>query len=293
MANFDTITKTQARTHPMDFVNLCFKFEQQDVTFLEIITPEQPTVEMHQADILIKVQLSGKEVLVHFEFQTTDSYDPEMSLRMAGYIVRAAETYRLPVYSSVIYLRPDAGRNDPGHYVQDITQHRIFIEYQVLRLIEMDGKQILDAKPAGLIPFTPLMQHPTDISAEDWLRLCVQTADTVEVPNKPAYLGSLAILSDLAYEPETISNIILEETMQQPSIVEYWAKEAHLQGARKTAREDILEVLALRLQPDTAESFKPTLEAIDDLQRLKQLHRAAVLADTLEDFRQALEANQN
>ena len=113
------------------------------------------------------------------------------------------------------------------------------------------------------------------------------------MPNKPAYLGSLAILSDLVYEPETISNIILEETMQQPSIVEYWAKEAHLQGARKTAREDILEALSLRLQPDTAVGFKPTLEAIDDLQRLKHLHRAAVLADTLEDFTQALEANQN
>ncbi len=293
MANFDTISKTQARTHPMDFVNLCFKFEQQDVTFLDIITPEQPTLEMHQADMLIKVELNGKEALVHFEFQTTDSYDPEMALRMAGYIIRTVETYRLPMYSNVIYLRPNAGRNDPGHYVQDITTHRIFIEYQVLRLIEMDGEKILDAKPTGLIPFTPLMKHPADVSAEDWLRRCVQAADSVGVPNKPAYLGSLAILSDLVYEPETISNIILEETMHRPSIVEYLAEEAHLQGARKTAREDILEALALRLQPNTAEIFKPTLEGIDDLQRLKQLHRAAVLADTLEDFTQVLEANQN
>ena len=195
---------------------------------------------------------------------------------MAGYIVRTVETHRLPVYSSVIYLRPDAGRNDPGHYVQDITRHRIFIEYQVLRLIEMDGEQILDAKPAGLIPFTPLMKPPPDVSAEEWLRRCVQTADTVEVPNKPGYLGSLAVLSDLVYEPETILNIILEETMHRPSIVEYLAEEAHQQGARKTAREDILEALALRLQSNTAEAFKPTLEGIDDLQYLKQLHRAAV-----------------
>ena len=38
--------------------------------------------------MVIKVKLNGKEVLVHFEFQTTDSYVPEMSLRMAGYIIR-------------------------------------------------------------------------------------------------------------------------------------------------------------------------------------------------------------
>lgn len=301
MANFDTITKTQARTHPMDFVNLCFKFEQRDVAFLEIITPEQPTVEMHQADMLIKVRLNGKEVLIHFEFQTTDSSEPEMALRMAGYIIRTIETYRLPVYSSVIYLRPDAGRRDPGHYVQDIAGHQIFIEYQVLRLIEMDGKPILNAKPAGLIPFTPLMKRPAAVSAEDWLRRCVQTADSIDVPNKPAYLGSLAILGNLVYEPETILNIILEETMQQPSIIKYFAEEAHQQGvqqgvqqgAREKAREDILEALALRLQPDTAETFKPTLDAIEDLQRLKALHRAAVMADTLEDFTQVLGSNQD
>ena len=79
--------------------------------------------------------------------------------------------------------------------------------------------------------------------------------------------------------------------MQQPSIVEYLAEEAHQQGARKIAREDILEVLELRLQIDPTETFKPTLDAIEDLQRLRQLLRAAALADTLEDFTQALESN--
>ena len=295
MAIFDTITKTQAQIHPMDFVNYCLNFEQDDVTFVELITPEQPTVEMPQADIVIKVRLNGQEILAHFEFQTTDSYDPGMALRMAGYIIRLLETYRLPVYSSVIYLRPDAGRRDPGVYEQRITGHQVFIEYQVFRLIEMDGQQILDAKPAGLLPFTPLMKRPVDVDAEEWLRRCVQTADSVDIPNKPAYLGTLAVLGNLVYESEMISHIIEEETMHQPTIIEYWTEkataEARQQGIRERALEDILEVLALRLQPDAARTFKPALEAIDDLQRLKQLFRAAILADSLEDFQQALESN--
>ena len=295
MADFDTISKTHARAHPMDFVNHCLNFEQDDVTFVQLITPEQPTIEMHQADMLIEVELNGEKVLIHFEFQTTDSYDPEMALRMAGYIIRTVETYRLPVYSSVIYLRPDAGRRDPGHYLQNITKYRIFIEYQVLRLIEIDGEPILDAKPVGLIPFTPLMKHPASMSSEEWLRRCVQTADSIDVPNKPAYLGSLAVLGNLIYESELISNIIQEETMQQPNIIEYWtekaAAEAHQQGVKERALEDILEALELRLQPDTARTFKPILEAINDSQRLKQLHRAAILAESAEDFQRALEAN--
>ena len=273
MAIFDTVTKEQARTHPMDFVNLCLEFGQNDATFVEIITPEQPTVEIHQADIIVKVQLNSKEVLTHFEFQTTDSYDPEMSLRMAGYIIRLIETYRLPVYSSVIYLRPEAGSRDAGFYEQDVAGHRVFIEYKVVRLIEMDGQIILDAKPAGLLPFTPLMKRPENMDADDWLRRCVQTADSVDIPNKPKYLGILAVLGNLVYEAETISNIILEETMHHPSIIEYWtekaAAEAHQQGMRESTREKILEALELRLQPGTAHTFKPILERIDDLQHLK------------------------
>ncbi len=83
--------------------------------------------------------------------------------------------------------------------------------------------------------------------------------------------------------------------MNQPSIIEYWTEkataEARQQSARKSTLENIFEVLELRLQPDAAQTFKPALDAIDDVQRLKQLHRAAILAENVEDFRQALEAN--
>lgn len=296
MASFDTASKKQIETNPQDFVNLCFKFGLPNITGLEIVTPEQPTVEMHQADTLIKVLRDGQEILVHFEFQTTDSYDPEMPLRMAGYIIRAIEAYRLPVYSNVIYLRPDAGNNDPGKFEQNLEGHNISIEYQVFRLIEMDGQEILDLKPVGLIPFTPLMKPPVGMNEEEWLRSCVQTADGIDVPNKPEYLGSLAVLGNLIYDAQTILKIISEETMQQSSIAEYLAPEAHEQGVqqgiqqglRESARKHILEALTLRLQPDVAETFKSTLEAIDDLQHLDQLHRAAILAESSEDFTQAL-----
>ncbi len=79
--------------------------------------------------------------------------------------------------------------------------------------------------------------------------------------------------------------------MQQPSIIEYWTKQARQQSALESTRKHIFEVLALRLQPDTAHTFKPALDAIDDLQHLEQLHRAAILAENVEDFRRALEAN--
>ena len=89
--------------------------------------------------------------------------------------------------------------------------------------------------------------------------------------------------------------------MQQSSIAEYLAPEAHeqgiqqgiQQGAQETTRKHILEALTLRLQPETAQTFKPTLEAIDDLQRLEQLFRVAMQTETPEDFKRALSENDN
>jgi hypothetical protein len=125
--------------------------------------------------------------------------------------------------------------------------------------------------------------------------LCVQTADSLDVPNKGEYLTELAILSGLVYEPQTIRNIISEETIYESSIVQYFTERAtqqgHQAGVRERAIEDILEVLALRFQSDVAQTLKLPLEALDDLQHLKQLHRAAILADTLEDFQQVLAEN--
>ena len=129
---------------------------------------------------------------------------------MAGYIVRLIETYGLEVYSNVIYLRPDAGRRDPGQFVQNIAGHEVLTRYKVFRLIEIDGQSILETKPMGLLPFTPLMKRPKEVSAEAWLRRCVQTADSVNVENKTAYLGTLAVLGSLVYEPETIVRRIVQ-----------------------------------------------------------------------------------
>ena len=79
--------------------------------------------------------------------------------------------------------------------------------------------------------------------------------------------------------------------MQQSSIAEYLAPQAREQGAQETIRENILEILAFRLQPEVAETFKSSLDSIDDLQRLKQLFRTAMRVETPEDFTQALNGN--
>ena len=65
------------------------------------------------------------------------------------------------------------------------------------------------------------------------------------------------------------------------------------QGARETTIESILLFLDARFQANTAQTLKPTLETIDDLQRLKQLLRDATQVQTLDAFIANLRTNGN
>ena len=292
MAEFDTIAKHLIHAYSADFARL--SLQRDDLEVLNVIDTEQPTVKAHRADSLILVCIGGdEEALVHHEFQTTDSKQP-MPLRMAGYIGRGIEQHGLPIYSSVIYLRPDAGRNDPGHYIQERHGFRVLVQYQVIRLSELDGQRILDGRPVGLLPFAPLMQPPAGMDAEAWLRQCVNRAQQVPMDEslKANYLADLAILSGLVYNLETITTVIEEETMYESSVVQYFTEKAIEQGIEQGIQESIQEVLALRFQPEDTHQLASRIGLIDDVQRLKQLHRAAIQVPSLEAFRHLLDADE-
>ena len=65
------------------------------------------------------------------------------------------------------------------------------------------------------------------------------------------------------------------------------------QGAKETTIESILLFLDTRFEANTAETLKPTLEAIEDLQRLKRLLREATRTQSLEAFTRTLTNNGN
>ena len=194
MAEFDTIAKHLIHTYPRDFAR--FALQQDDVEVLGVVDTEQPTVEAHRTDSLIRVQVGGEEALVHHEFQTTDS-SPPMPQRMASYIGHGIGQYGLPIYSNVIYLRPDAGRTDPGHYLQERHGYRVLVQG-------------------------------------------------------------------------------IEQGIER--------------GGRERAIEDLLDVLAIRFALAASDPLADRIGAIDDVQRLKQLFRAAVQVPSLEAFRHLLDA---
>ena len=71
MADFDIASKHLMQHYSGDFAR--FVLGRDDVEDVEVLNPGQRTVKARQADSLLQVQLGGEKVLVHTEFQTTDS----------------------------------------------------------------------------------------------------------------------------------------------------------------------------------------------------------------------------
>lgn len=93
---FDIVTKDVIRTFPEDVLQ--FIMDRTDIQFLEHLETEFTNVETREMDSLTKVLLNGEPVLVHCEFQTSDSTNLDMTRRNVGYIGRCYERYGLPIF---------------------------------------------------------------------------------------------------------------------------------------------------------------------------------------------------
>ncbi len=80
--------------------------------------------------------------------------------------------------------------------------------------------------------------------------------------------------SEVAIMVETTADLLIEQGIQQ--------------GARQTNIENTIAILSARFPNNDANALKPTLEAIDDLNRLKQLNLHASLANSFHQFQQQL-----
>ena len=290
---YDTVAKNVIRGDPNDLIR--FSLDTQDAEVIRVLETEQPTVNWYRADSFLHAKVRGKEVIVHLELQTHDSRQIPMPRRVAGYVGLGIRTFGMPIYSHVIYFHPDAGLNDPGEYVQDGPGYEITIKYKVIRLCEIEGQDILDAKLKGLIPFAPLMKPPEEVGSKEWLRHCVEVAETIpmDMADKPNYLASMAILCNVIFNFDDIREIIPEEILMQSDVVQYFKKlgieQGIEQGARESIIEGILEALEVRFSAKDVEKLKPMLESVETLQRLKQLRREVLRTYSLETFAQVLE----
>ena len=270
-----------------------FVLNVPDVEVLADLDTEQQVVRAFRTDITKRIRCDTHEAVLHIELQLRDSTEKPMWARNAHYHGYLVGEHQMPVYSNVIYFHPNAGRNDPGSYTYSWNGYDYRLSYKVIRLIEIEGKAILEAQMPGLLPFTPLMKPPDNMPFERWVQQCIDAtvATSVESPTKGNLLYGLSVFGGLIYD-QSLFERIPEELMQESSVWQHqrekFIAEGITQGAKEATLKNLLTVLNAKFHAEAVRALTPALENIDDLQRLEALHLTAVNVENLEAFTEKL-----
>ena len=291
---FDELIKYLMQLSAKEFVRLgC---DTDDFEVLDQLDTELQTIKVHRTDMAFKVRLDGEEVLLHIEAQTEDSRDKPMPLRVLAYASALMLRYELPVYSVVLYLSPNAGRTDTGHYSYGNEKFNLQHTYQVIRLADLEGETFLNASSIGLLPFTPLMKPATGMSTEEWVQKCIETtkAAPVDSQTRATLLLSLSIFGSLAHDSLIFQTAILEATMRESPfyqllvesiekrISERVLEQGIEQGKIQEKHDSLIRLLQKRIG-DVSDTVIHQIRAIQNTSDLDVLFDQAVEANSLKD----------
>ena len=305
MPYYDAIFKHIGVEFSQDLVELVLN--TSDVEVISRLSTEQATVRMHHSDMTYHVRFPDEEAILHIEAQTDDSTHKPMPLRMLAYSSFLALEYEKNVYSTVLYFRPPAGQRDPGFYRYGNPQRGGgFFQYNVIRIYELEGEMFLNPNAVGVLPFTALMKPPADMTSKTWVEKCIQTIQTVDVDRemRGTLLFALSLFGSFVNPDEYFQDPLLEAIMQESPFYELVIqrgiergieqgdergyKRGVKQGARQICIEITLATLKERFPNDDVDPLIPRLEAIADINQLKQVNLNASLADSFLEFQKAL-----
>ena len=282
--DYDNMGKSLWTDHAIDLSR--FVLGEEDVEVVEDLDTEQQTIIARQTDITKRIRVNNQEAILHVELQLRDSTDKPMWARNAQYQGYLVGEYQLPVYSHVIYFHSRAGRNDTGGYAYKWHGYEHANRYKVIRLIEIEGQAVLQMQAPGLLPFTPLMQPPTDMDPEHWVQTCIDATRTIPVDQQTQanLLYALYLFGSVAYDPQLFEQRIPEELMRESKGYQRLQEKI----TRETIIENTLELLGDQFHAEAVRALTPMLQNIDDLERLKELHLAAARVPNIETFAQKL-----
>ncbi|MBA2285968.1 MAG: Rpn family recombination-promoting nuclease/putative transposase [Ktedonobacteraceae bacterium] len=125
-----------------------------------LLVEEMPTALPNReiyTDVLHKVHLDGRPMLLHLEFQKNSH--TRMAERLLEYNVLASRQYKLPVLSCVIYISRVKVAKAPLISALPDGQEVLRFNFRVIKLWELSVDELLEAGHKGLYPLLPLTRN--------------------------------------------------------------------------------------------------------------------------------------
>lgn len=283
--DWDDAIKRLFREHPQDFVSWLVK----DAIYDGAVSGELKN-RTRRADILVNIvqRETLKAGLLHAEIQSKD--DENIIGRLQEYNLMSTLTYRKPVISFLILLRPMPGA--PGSPVITALFDEIEIwrfHYVVIRLWEIPAEELLHSGLIGLLPLVPLTKGGTE--QETLLTTVTELAAAKEYDllALAKVIASLIMKGKIAQE--TLERMfamyqsILEDSWVYQEIMQRGMDKGFAQGERRA----LLAMIQKRF-PDILGTARELVSGITNAGALENLIGEISVAQNSQEALQALRA---
>lgn len=233
MGDWDGKVKNLANEAPQDFVQWLLKGAE----YIDDLSPRFASRDI-EADILYRIAIECELYLLHIEFQSTSH--PIMAKRLWEYNVAASIKYKLPVYSFVIYLKPDS---DIARSPYEVRLHHGELAhcfwFRVIKLWTIPTEDLFEADLKGLLPFVPLSREGQRREAVERV---ISELSQEEVEKQRELLSFTYGFASLVFNDESDQQWLRRRFgMLRDILKESWAFQEIAQEAREEARKEALE----------------------------------------------------
>jgi len=258
-----------------------------------------------ESDLLYTVQIDKHPALLYCLFEHQSSPDVWMPLRLLRYIVGIWEQFRkqnteatkLPaVLPIILYQGGDTWTCDASlatliDIPEGLTIYQPVFEHLLVDLNRVESEKIQGAPNLRTILLAlKTSRKNTNKDLELLIRLlaAIIHSDHALIRTVMLYLYKVDNTTDIneyIHKAEALNQPELQEEIM--TIAETLRTEGKIEGKQEALQEGILEILELRF-PSVSYSVKKQLEEISDPAILRQLHRLAVQAESIEAFQKAM-----
>jgi hypothetical protein len=224
------------------------------------------------------------------------SWERHLPLRLLDYRTRHLLKHDVEVVSCILLLRPSPA------VVERYVDKEVNYCYRVVRVYDLDAREIIDQQVLCLLPFVPLMKHGRELTAraDELLYLSplpradksdMLTVMTIFSGMVSTELSQLLVSRRRDLMIESAAYDLIRQQVWQQEFEEQFQQglqQGRHKGMVQGARESILDNLEVRFGVVPA-AIAESVNAIEQLAALRALRRKSAVVQTLDEFKTALD----
>ncbi|MES1021424.1 transposase [Gloeocapsa sp. BRSZ] len=212
-----------------------------------------------------------------------------MPRRMRAYAALAEEKYQLPTYPVLINILKSNDEEIPSRFTSNLAGLQARQDYRVINLWEVDVNIVFNQPLPSLLPFVPILQGGEN---ESTIREALQILRADEQLNQLetvlAFFASFVLESTLVQEIMRWDMAVLRESPWYQEIEQRGIRIGEQRGEQRGRRENFVSNIATILEVKFGSEgleLMPQINQISDLERLQEILRNIVVANTIAELR--------